>query len=167
MKDRKLIVLIINISEYNKNKLKIIKKICTIYSLENPTSKKLILFLKNKKFPKIDILITNIGIYYDKIILNFFQISKLILTPTTGVNHIDLNYIRKNKIKLFSLKNNKKLKYVTSTAEHTWALILALSRNLIAYNNETLLKGKWDRKKYIDKIFNYMEKLLALLVTVV
>ena len=163
MKDRKLIVLIINISEYNKNKLKIIKKNCTIYSLENPTSKKLILFLKNKKFPKIDILITNIGIYYDKFILKLFPNLKVILTPTTGVNHIDLNYIRKNKIKLFSLKNNKKLKYVTSTAEHTWALILAISRNLIAYNNETLLKGKWERKKYIDKNFQLYGKTIGII----
>ena len=115
MKDRKLIVLIINISEYNKNKLKIIKKNCTIYSLENPTSKKLILFLKNKKFPKIDILITNIGIYYDKFILKLFPNLKVILTPTTGVNHIDLNYIRKiNKIVFI-----KKIKTeIFTSAEH-------------------------------------------------
>ena len=163
MKNKKPKVLFVNISEYNKNKLKVIKKNCTVYNFENPSRKKLIHFLKIKKFTRIDILITNIGIYYDTFVLKLFPNLKIILTPTTGINHLDLNYIKKNKIKLFSLKNNKKLKYVTSTAEHAWALILAISRNLVAYNNETLLGGKWERKKYINKNFQLYGKTIGII----
>ena len=79
------------------------------------------------------------------------------------MNHLDLDYIKKNKIKLFSIKNNKKLKYVTSTAEHTWSLILALSRNLIGYHDDTLSKGNWDRKKYINNNFQLYGKTIGII----
>ena len=163
MKNKKLKALFINSEEYNKDEYKNLKKSCIIYNIENPSRKELINFIKIRKVSEIDILVVNIGIDYDETILKLLPKLKIILTPTTGLNHLDQNYIKKNKIKLFSLKNNQKLKYVTSTAEHAWALILAISRNLIAYNNETLLKGNWNRKKYIDKNFQLYGKTIGII----
>tara|TARA_Y100000389_G_C17466896_1_gene526481 strand:- start:1253 stop:2242 length:990 start_codon:yes stop_codon:yes gene_type:complete len=162
MKNSKLNLLFINKSEYEIKKLNIIKKKCTIYNIENPSRTKFIDFIKIKKLSKIDILVVNIGIDFNESILKLFPKLKIILTPTTGLNHLDIDYIKKKKIKLFSLKNNKKLKYVTSTAEHTWALILAITRNLIQYHNDTSLKGNWDRKKYIDNIFQLYGKTIGI-----
>lgn len=76
---------------------------------------------------------------------------KFIISPTTGLDHIDLYFCKKNKIKILSLKNHKLfLKNITATAELTWAIILNLAKNLKKYSEETSLKLKWDRDKYTN-----------------
>tara|TARA_Y100000768_G_scaffold113266_1_gene83469 strand:+ start:24427 stop:25368 length:942 start_codon:yes stop_codon:yes gene_type:complete len=76
---------------------------------------------------------------------------KFIISPTTGLDHIDLYFCKKNNIKVLSLKNQKLfLKQITATAELTWAIILNLAKNLKNYSEETTLKLKWDRDKYLN-----------------
>ena len=77
-----------------------------------------------------------------------------IVTPTTGLNHIDVDHAKSKNIKIISLKNETKfLKQITSTAEHTWSLIL----NLIRKINETSLRvkaGSWSRDDlFIDELY--------------
>ena len=77
-----------------------------------------------------------------------------IVTPTTGLNHIDLDYTKSKNIKIISLKNETKfLRQITSTAEHTWSLILNLVRKI----NETALQvkaGSWSRVDLsIDELY--------------
>lgn len=55
---------------------------------------------------------------------------KYICTPTTGLNHLDLNYLKHNNIKVVSLKEESKfLSDIRATPEHTLGLILSLLRN--------------------------------------
>lgn len=55
---------------------------------------------------------------------------KFIISPTTGENHIDKQFVKNKKIKIITLKGeNNFLKKVNSTAEHTIYLILYLLRN--------------------------------------
>ena len=73
-----------------------------------------------------------------------------ICTPTTGYNHIDVEYAQTKNIQIIGLKNQKEfLSQVKSTAEHTWALLLAISRNLYTAINTTQNKSKWNRIPYM------------------
>lgn len=56
---------------------------------------------------------------------------KAILSPTTGLDHIDLHAARSCNVAVFSLHGeNAFLRNVHSTAEHTFALLLSLIRNI-------------------------------------
>ena len=74
---------------------------------------------------------------------------RVITTPTTGLNHIDCDYLRKNKINLLSLRNfQKEIKNITATAELTIGLILNLTRNISQAVNHVKNK-KWNRKLFL------------------
>ena len=51
---------------------------------------------------------------------------KYIISPTTGLNHIDKKFKNRKNVKIFNLKNKKFLNKVNATAEHTIFLILKL-----------------------------------------
>ena len=72
---------------------------------------------------------------------------KFILSPTTGLNHIDKKIIKEKKIKIIYLKDTSLLKNVRATAEHTVFLILYLLRR----NSLNLNFGfKKNYEKYIS-----------------
>jgi D-3-phosphoglycerate dehydrogenase len=57
---------------------------------------------------------------------------RAIITPTTGLDHIDLDAARDRHVQVFCLKGETEfLSTITSTAEHTWALLLCLVRRVI------------------------------------
>ena len=55
---------------------------------------------------------------------------KYIISVSTGLNHIDLNIIKKYNIKLFYLKNKYFLNSVKATSEHTIFLLLSALRKI-------------------------------------
>jgi D-3-phosphoglycerate dehydrogenase / 2-oxoglutarate reductase len=58
---------------------------------------------------------------------------KVVVTPTTGLNHIDTRELARRGIELLSLRGEVEfLKDVRATAEHTLGLMLALLRNVPA-----------------------------------
>lgn len=70
---------------------------------------------------------------------------KVIVTPTTGLDHIDLAEAGRRGIAVLSLRNEGELlKQVHATAEHTIALILALLRRVPAAV-EHVRQGGWNR----------------------
>jgi len=99
----------------------------------------------NKIGKNYNIIFTRFTKYIGSEIMSKNTKVKYILTPTTNPeDYIDLNLARKRKIKVFSLKNDGGfLKSIPATAEHTFLLILALSRNLIEAAESTSLK-KWN-----------------------
>lgn len=55
---------------------------------------------------------------------------KIICTPTTGLNHIDMRAVRKRDIQVISLKNEQLfLSQIRVTPGHTFDLIQSLLRN--------------------------------------
>lgn len=55
---------------------------------------------------------------------------KIVASSTTGLDHIDVDYARQKGIHVVSFKGRTDLiSQISSTAEHTWGLILALVRN--------------------------------------
>ena len=103
----------------------------------------------NKIGKNYNIIFTRFTRYIGKEIMTNDTKVKYILTPTTNPeDYIDLNLAKDRKIKIFSLKNDSKfLQSIPSTAEHTWLLILALSRNLIRAAESTSLE-KWNPADY-------------------
>ena len=56
---------------------------------------------------------------------------KAIISPTTGLDHIDMDIAQKSGVKIFHLKGEKKfLKGISGTAEHTIGLMLSLMRKI-------------------------------------
>lgn len=73
---------------------------------------------------------------------------KAIATATTGLNHIDLNAAKEKNITILSLQGETEfLRGIYATPEHTWALLLALVRNIpdaVAH----VRAGGWDRNLF-------------------
>ena len=69
---------------------------------------------------------------------------KAVLSPTTGVDHIDVKAARGRRVKLFHLGDQSKfLRGVNATAKLTVALSLALMRKL-PQAARAVLDGRWD-----------------------
>lgn len=74
---------------------------------------------------------------------------KYIVSPTTGLDHIDLEYCRKKGIKVLSLQGETDfLNSITATAEHSFALLLSLLRKIPSAVNH-VKEGKWNRNLFI------------------
>ena len=57
---------------------------------------------------------------------------KIIGSSTTGLEHIDVKYAESKGVKVISLLDCRdKIGQISSTAEHTFALILAIVRNIV------------------------------------
>jgi D-3-phosphoglycerate dehydrogenase len=74
---------------------------------------------------------------------------RLIATPCTGLDHIDVDACRARGIEVVSLKGETEfLSDVHATAEHTLALTLALLRKLVPAVNGA---GDWQRDRYCGR----------------
>ena len=72
-----------------------------------------------------------------------------ILTASTGLNHIDIDYCREKGIKVLSHKNDMKLlKQLPSTAELAFGLMSSMLRN-IPSSFEDVKRGVWEYDKFI------------------
>ncbi len=97
----------------------------------------------------VDVIFVRVDTKLDARMLELAGRLKLIASVTTGLNHIDLEAAKKKGIKVINLHGT----HTVPTAEHTMALILALSRNIPwAYDN--IRQGRWERYKFIGKLLN-------------
>lgn len=79
-----------------------------------------------------------------------------ICTASTGLNHIDMDYCKKNKIKTLSItKDYVILDKITSTAEHSFGLMMALIRN-IPKSFDSVKAGGWDWENYIGRQIDHL-----------
>ena len=77
---------------------------------------------------------------------------KNIITASTGLNHIDRNCCASLNIKVYSLtKEYNIINKITSTAEHSFGLILSLIRNIPVSHYDVIENKNWDYTKYIGK----------------
>lgn len=85
---------------------------------------------------------------------------KAIVSPTTGLDHIDLDAAQRRGVAVLSLKGETVfLQNVTATAELAWALILNLARPIAAAHASTL-GGAWTRDAW--KGWELKEKTLGI-----
>ncbi len=97
---------------------------------------------------------TTLGVPMDASVLDAFRSLRWIVTPTTGLDHIDTSEAAKRSIRVISLRGELDfLETVHATAEHTWALLLALTRR-IPSGVQDVLAGNWRRESFIGSEVN-------------
>ena len=141
------VIKILVLEKLNFNEKYVIKKI---------TGSKIDFFsdFKKKNFNH-SIIFCRLKFNLNKSFLTKFKNLKYICSPTTGLNHIDVDYCKLNGIKIINLKTkNNIVKNITSTSEYTFALILSLIRNIPQSSKHLILKKNWDRDKFISKTFS-------------
>lgn len=95
-----------------------------------------------------DLLIVRLGFQIDRQVMEAGQRLKAIVTATTGLDHIDVGCAQQRKIAVLSLRGEVEfLRSIPATAEHTWALLLALVRNL-PQAFTSVRCGNWDRDRF-------------------
>ncbi len=95
-----------------------------------------------------DVLWVRLRHRLDKEVLDAAPNLKVIVSPTTGLNHIDLEEAEKRDIEILSLLGETEfLKDIRATAEHTIALILSLLRNIPGAIDH-VKRGDWDRDRF-------------------
>ncbi len=101
-----------------------------------------------KQIGNFDVLIIRLGHQIDKEILDAATSLKIIVSATTGLNHIDLEATQNKNITILSLQGERDfLNSIYATAEHSFALILALCRKL-PFAHQSVLNGNWDRDAF-------------------
>ena len=84
----------------------------------------------------------------DKEVLQFGFL-KVINTCSTGLNHIDTDYCKQNKIDVWSLKEDYELiNDLPSTSELAFGLMMSLMRN-IPKSFHSVRDGNWDYEPYV------------------
>ena len=95
-----------------------------------------------------DVLLVRLGHKIDAAVLAAAPRLRTIVTATTGLNHIAVDEAANRGIMVLSLAGAKEfLESVYATAEHTWALLLALTRNIPQAIGH-VLSGGWERDEF-------------------
>ncbi|MFA5974900.1 MAG: NAD(P)-dependent oxidoreductase [Elusimicrobiota bacterium] len=98
-----------------------------------------------------DILWVRLGHRIDRDVLAAAPRLRCIVSPTTGLDHIDQNECRRRGIPVLSLKGQSGfLRTVTGTAEHAIGLTLSLLRHSHA-SMEDVCAGHWRRSPFIGR----------------
>lgn len=97
---------------------------------------------------RIDVLWFRLKYKIDTSVLDEHSSVKIIVTPVTGINHIDESLCAKLNIKIICLRGEKHfLQHIRATAETTVALMFMSMRHYSMAINDTL-NGNWNRDKF-------------------
>jgi D-3-phosphoglycerate dehydrogenase len=100
---------------------------------------------------RTEVLFAPLGFMVDRAKMDACPRLKAIVSNTTGHPHIDVEYATQKGVYVACLKFAQDfLNRITPTAELTWGLIIALTRNIIPANR-SVLGGGWDRRPFGGK----------------
>ena len=149
--NKDLSILIITPVKHIENLKKKFNFFNKIKIIENPTYNQVF-----REIDKFEVLFTNPNmskVYIDEKLLKKGENLKCVVTASTGTNHIDMDSLKKFKIKLISLTRDFRIiNKISSTAEHALALTLSQVRNIISSNN-SVMKGQWNYLNFIGRQF--------------
>lgn len=101
-----------------------------------------------RRVPDFDALIVRLAHRVDREVLAAGTRLRAVATATTGLDHVDLAAARERGVEVLSLRGEHEfLRSVSATAEHTWALLLALLRHIPAAHHAAS-RGEWDRDRF-------------------
>lgn len=101
-----------------------------------------------QRIHEFNALIVRLNHQVDVELMNAARDLKVIVSATTGLDHIDMEYAAKKNIAVLSLRGETKfLRSIPATAELTWGLLLALTRN-IPSAHFSVLNGEWKRDRF-------------------
>lgn len=100
------------------------------------------------QLPSYEVLIVRLAHQVDRDVIDAGRRLRAIVTATTGLDHIDVDYAQSKGITVLSLRGEPNfLATVSATAEHTWALLLALLRR-IPHAFGAAKRGEWNRNAF-------------------
>lgn len=85
--------------------------------------------------------------YIDKEVFGNAKNLKIIASPSTGTNHIDVKQAEIQGIKICSIKASDFLKNIHASSEHTFALLLAMVKKIPLVTSRAKL-GEWREKEH-------------------
>lgn len=101
-----------------------------------------------RQLPDCEALFVRLAIPIDRSLLAQAPKLKFIISPTTGLDHIDLVETKRRDIRVISLRDCPNLiSDVSATAEHTWGLIINLVRHITPAATD-VLNGSWSRSSF-------------------
>jgi len=92
-----------------------------------------------------------LGIYIGEDLLKKVTSLRYLVSPATGINHLDLSYLNSQKISVIKLGDIKnQIQNVFATAELAWGLIIACARRMnLAV--ESVKEGDFDRTQFLGR----------------
>jgi D-3-phosphoglycerate dehydrogenase len=96
---------------------------------------------------------------------SFFGCSKnlkLVATPSTGTNHLDKEYLVKNKIGLVSIKESPVINDISASSEMSLTLLLAMVKNLNLVSKDSI-GGIWREQETIFRSREMQELTIGLI----
>lgn len=100
------------------------------------------------KIHEFDVLIVRLRHQIDAEVMGATTCLKVIVSATTGLDHIDLETASRKNIAVLSLRGETEfLRSIPATAELTWGLLLALTR-MIPSAQSSVLNGEWERDRF-------------------
>jgi D-3-phosphoglycerate dehydrogenase len=107
-----------------------------------------------EKISEYNLIIVGLGLNIDEKIIDNARNLELIITATTGLDHINIKYAQKRGIKVISLKGEDKfLDSITGTAELAFGLMICLMR-LIVPSSESMMEYDFNREKFCGHNLN-------------
>lgn len=95
-----------------------------------------------------DVLWTRLAFRVDVDLLGMSPRARFVVTPTTGLTHVDREALERAGVELLSLAGEGSfLDSITATAELSWLLVLALQRRLLPAVFD-VRAGRWDRDRW-------------------
>jgi len=101
-----------------------------------------------RRIGEFDAYMASLAVRADAEVLARAKRLKVIMTSSTGLDHLDLEAAREYGITVLSLKNERAfLDQITATAELAWGLMLAAVRR-IPWGFEAAKRGDWARDRF-------------------
>lgn len=98
--------------------------------------------------PQFDVLLVRLRLQVPERLVRQAPGLRAVVSPTTGLNHLDMAALEERGIRVFHLRGEVDfLRSITSTAEHTWALLLALVRRL-PRAVVSVQSGSWEQRPF-------------------
>ena len=145
MDTKKRVALYYDLLQYQQVNLDLLNQHLELIRLPNPDHD------RPEILNRIEVVFAPLGYFWGKEKIDLSPHLKVIGSNTTGTPHIDVKYAEKKGIKVIFLKGPTKfLQTITPTAEHTWGLLLALTRRT-PWAFQSVLDGVWNRRLFGGK----------------
>lgn len=102
-----------------------------------------------KRIEKFQVIVIRLGHKIDKALIDRGMNLQVIVSPTTGLDHIDLDAANDKNVRVISLRGETEfLRGIPATAELSWGLLLAATRKIPAAS-KSVSSGEWVREEFI------------------
>ena len=104
-----------------------------------------------------DVLFVGLVHAIDRALIDKLPELQVIVTATTGQQHIDLSLCEERGIEVLSLQDVPgKILNVTSTTEHTLGLVFALLRKTLRAHSAVVDENRWERLNFVGRQISSM-----------